>query len=297
MGMFDCNWRRKSLRKLVIFFFLVFIQIYHEKIRAYPQDALQKNPKLFFAQNQYFTDEAWENIQQYLIADDHPAKKGLDKIFSKAKVIDSLRSMQEAGFTFLQSKRIDKIIVATHPKIPGYVIKAFLDEFRQERIIYNSLIKRIRGCQLIQKSISNHHYQQILKAPKKYLYFIPYQPIGKNKHLSNQFILVEDKMDIMNDKQNKTLWKSRRVTRKLLKALATVMNEVGLSDLAPRNCPFCSDGKVAFVDTAGNGKEPNFYKLFPYLSSDMGSYWLRLSTHIMVSSTMEEEGRGRKRNK
>jgi hypothetical protein len=68
------------------------------------------------------------------------------------------------------------------------------------------------------------------------------------------------------------------VTPELLKALYTVITELGLFDCAkPANCPISKDGRVAFVDTQSyHSKKVKYHKLTHFLSPNMRQYWLSL---------------------
>ena len=100
------------------------------------------------------------------------------------------------------------------------------------------------------KCIAAHHYESIFKVPKKWIYLLPDEPSPPHHYLRKVFILVEEDMDLYDDKTNEKRWGSRWVTEDLLEALFTLTTELGLADCTkPKNCPFSMDGKVAFIDT------------------------------------------------
>ncbi len=226
-----------------------------------------------------------QEIALYALKESHPAKKVLDNIVqaSSTSVFYDMHSMTKSGFDFAIPQHKTKIIVTRHPKLPGLVIKAYLDtqEYYDGKPEHYYWIKRVQGANLIRESIKKHHYEHLLKVPRKWIYELPQKPhlpLPANC-LPKKYILVEDDMNIVDDKTNKARWKSPDATRELLAALHTVITESKFKDCAkPANCPFCVDGKVALVDTQSfYKKKVGYYKLTPYLTKEMQEYWRSLS--------------------
>lgn len=255
------------------FFFCILILLKIQTSEAH-QAVVGTNP------SRYVSAEAWQQVQPYLMPNDHPAKERLDQIFSTSRAFCDQKSMEAAGFDPAEPQHCTQIIVTRHPLLKGYVIKAYLDEqpYRKDRPEYIYWIWRATGAQLIRQAIADHNYDHLFKVPQKWIYLLPDEPSPPPGYLRKMFILVEEDMDIFNDKTNEKLWRSPFVTKERLKALYTIVTELGLFDCAkPSNCPFSKDGRNAFVDTQSYYKSHVRYsKLTPYLSSPMKSYWRKL---------------------
>ncbi len=225
----------------------------------------------------YVSDVEWSKVVDFLMPDDHPIKNDLDEVFSASRVICDMKTMVKAGFEFARPQAFTGIIVTKHPRLKGYVMKAYLDD--QKLHLKNPeqypWVKRVIGSRLIQKSIDNHHYDHLLKVPKKWVYLLPDDPSPPSHYWRKNFILIEEDMNILSDKKNKMRWR-KKMTKELLEAIYTVIAEVSLSDCKLANIPFSPDGKVAFIDTQSHGRRVKYKKITPFLSSSMKRYWLKL---------------------
>lgn len=233
-----------------------------------------KNP------SQYLKDKEWIELQDYLIPDDHPMLKKLDKIFQKRRVTQDVVSMVKAGFTFIQTNKAHKIFVCRHEQLPGYIVKAYLDNeggTHAERMTTfdRHLLRRIRGSRLIKASIKAHHLESLFTVPTKWIYLLPDEPAPEKNFRRNLFIIIEDDVNI--DPSIK--WDDERVDETILTGLFTIMTEVGLGDVQPRNCPFTKEGKVAFIDTAGYEKPLKFHKMNDRFTPEMQKFWDELVRH------------------
>ncbi len=213
--------------------------------------------------------EVWNQIQDYFLPDDHPAKHKIDQIFSK-RVTENLNTLAASGFIFIQAKRIDKVIVCRHPELPGYIIKTFIDDTSLESALCDrQLVKRAIGSRLMKDTIEHQNLQGLFKVPQKWLYVLPDET---NKCKKKILILIEEDMGIAPNVDD--IWKSENISYELLNALFSIISMVDLNDIKPKNIPFCMDGKFAFIDTAGYHKsEPNFYKFGDFLNPTMKLHW------------------------
>lgn len=239
--------------------------------------------------SRFISEKVCKEISLYLMPEDHPVKKTLDEIVKEADypVFYDMKSMVHAGFDYVLPQHKTKIIVTRHPKLKGYVIKAYLDtqEYYEELPEHYYFIKRVQGANLIRKAIKKRKVSHLLKVPRKWIYQLPDSPYktppsGLKKKM---FILVEDDMDILDDEASKARWSSPFATKELISALHSIITEYRFKDCAkPANCPFCKDGRVALVDTQSFYKRKvGYYKLTPYLSSEMADFWKSLS-HVAV---------------
>jgi hypothetical protein len=222
-------------------------------------------------------------LSAYLLPDSDPIKPILDEIFSKSRVIFDLKSMKEAGFVKPKVRKWTRVVVTKHPKIPGYIIKAYLDIYRSHGEVpdYYHWIERIKGATLVRGLIEQYHLERFFKVPEKWVYLLPETPFQPVHVLGKQAILIEKDMHVLDREQNAKRWRSAQVTPALLQGLFLILEEAGLSDCTKRdNIPFCVDGKVAFVDTEIYHQWPISYENFSHsLSKMQKNFWKRMTHH------------------
>lgn len=238
---------------------------------------------------QFVPASSWEQIAPHLMPDTHPAKNTLDKIIGNSPVFYDMQTMTQAGFDHAEPQRTTRLIVTRHPKLKGYVIKAYLDtqEYYGNRPEYYYWAKRAEGANLIREAIKKHNYSHLLKTPRKWIYALPSTqhmplPAGCKRKL---FILVEDDMDILDDAASEKRWSSPHATKELLSALHTIITEFRFRDCAkPANCPFSKDGRVALIDTQSfYKKKVGYKKLNRVLTTEMKEYWEALSAEAVTN--------------
>lgn len=241
---------------------------------AYPW--LQEQEKSFnapkYVQNALVSEEVWQQIHPFLLPDNHPIKKSLDQIFRQSRVLESTSMMKLAGFDLITHTQ-NSMKIASHPRLKGYLIKAYLDsENVQEWLLWK---RRIEGAQVIQKSIDQHGFGAIMKVPKKWIYPLPPKPKSKAAH-PRQFILVVEDMRLLSNKKNLAAYK-KKITPEKLDALYILFTENLLIDsVFADNVPFSKDDKIAFIDTEhfNDTTQPlRLYRFAQYLSPQMHAYW------------------------
>lgn len=224
----------------------------------------------------YVSDTIWQQISEFLLPDNHPAKKPLDKIFSTSRALCNMETMVAAGFEKTVPQHHTHLIVTRHPDLKGYIIKTYLDEqeYHLDQPEYVFWIMRATGARLTREIIIKHHFEDYFKVPHKWIYLIPNDPSPPPHLLRKNFLLIEEDMNIMDNEENIKNWGSKKVTKKLLDAFFVVLTEAGLRDCAkPSNAPFCVDGKIAIVDTQSYNFEVKYWKLLSYLSPKAKKYW------------------------
>ncbi len=225
------------------------------------------------------SQEIWNKVAPYLIPDSHPVKLQLDAIFSSSRAILNMKTLRAAGFHASNPRRFTRLVVATHPAVPGYVFKIYLDaqEYHKNKTEYENWIMRIQGIQAVQKQIEEHGLQNFFRLPTKWIYALPSMPSPPKEFLRKNFILVETDMNIYSNEENLRLWASDQVSQPLLDALFLILKNVGLHDCTkPDNIPFTKDGKVTFIDTQTFNKKPLFKRFKAFLSPANQEYWLQL---------------------
>ncbi len=236
-----------------------------------------------YTDNPYVEAKVWEILTPYFLPEHFPEKAALDRIFSKRRVLSSEKALRKSGFLIVNTS--EKILVARHYQLKGYLIKTYLDDSAvlketntQEWYWWK---KRIDGANIIQASINNFGYQDIMKVPKKWIYPLPADPAPKEGQNGRNFILVVEDMQAF-DKFNARKAYRHAITPSLLDAIYAMLIDTQLYDgVYPHNVPFCSDGKLAFVDTEHvyHPYEVPLVVLAQYLSPDMHAYWDQLIHH------------------
>lgn len=230
--------------------------------------------------NPYVKNKDWDQIEPYLIPEDHPIKTQLDELFSRSRATVSIKSMEKAGFTNVFAQYYTHIIVTKHPDFPGYIFKLYLDAQRyyKNQPEFFFYLKRVRGAEKIQRFLDEKGWNDSIKVPKKWIYALPLDPSPPDELIRKNFIIVEEDMDIYDSSMNRKMWGSDLITPDLLYKYYTVLEEIGLSDCAkPKNAPISRDGRIALVDTQTHGYWPvSYYNMDPYLSNEVRSYWKSL---------------------
>lgn len=193
-------------------------------------------------------DEAtWNIVLPYLLPFNHPLKAQIDNIFFTTRATATPQTMQAAGFEPFEDWKWDKVYVAKHPSLKGYLIKAYLDNhlFMNDHL----LIMRLLGAENIRSAIKAFGYQKYLRVPNKWLYPLPDSPLPPPGLQQKFFILIVEEMDLVSPEKNKKMF-YHSIKNKQLDALVHLIHILGLSDsVYLKNIPFCKDHKIAFVDT------------------------------------------------
>lgn len=236
-----------------------------------------ETPPTEYERNPFVSEETWNTLSPYFIPEHFPEKAVLDKIFSQRRVLSSHKSMIKSGFILLTHKS-DKIIVAKHPYLKGFLIKAYSDEMEAPDWYWWK--KRIDGVRIIEEKIVQCGYQNIMKTPKKWIYPLPAYPSPKyGAPYRKNFILVVEDMNILRKKHNLKAYK-KKMTPQILDALYIMLMDLKLLDsIYADNTPFCKDGKLAFIDTEHSldiTRPVPITSIAQYLSPEMYSYWEQL---------------------
>lgn len=230
-----------------------------------------------YEKSSYVEDWIWNEVEPYLLPEKHPIKKPLDQIFTKTRASYNMKSLKEAGFSMKKPTHNNFMIVASHPKLKGYLLKLVTDR----RLVSDEWFdwyERVIGAREIQKAIDKRGFQHIMSVPKKWLYPLPEHPAPpKNGHRKN-FILVVEDMKILSHEDNDFWYRSIAMTYERIDALYLIMQDVGLYDsVFAFNVPFCEDGRLSFIDTQWYHDWPiNFEKLTDSFAPHMQEYWRAL---------------------
>jgi hypothetical protein len=232
-----------------------------------------------YVKNPFVKDSTWENVQPYLLPADHPVKPILDKLFSLRRVTTSHQAMKELGFSYKPPRTNQHLTAAKHPKLKGYLIKIFLDTQDLKGREQDIWMHRIQGAQVIEKSIQAHHYEHLMKVPKKWIYPLPGQPSSQAGAYRQNFILVVEDMDIYKYRKNKEQY-LKSMTKEMIDALYIIIAENLLIDsIYIDNIPFSTDGRIAFIDTEHfltKRESLKLHRLGKHFSPIMRQYWRKL---------------------
>ena len=96
--------------------------------------------------------------QECLLPVTHPIKPTLDFIFSQSRVILNLDTLEQAGFDYSKPRRFTDLIVATHPALPGYIFKLYLDaqRFHKDKPENYFWMLRVQGSGLVNNRLQQH---------------------------------------------------------------------------------------------------------------------------------------------
>lgn len=230
------------------------------------------------AENTPIPPDILEQIKPYLLPKNHPARKTLDRMFKKQRPTADIISLRKAGFRVKQRKSDNHIYVVSHAKLQDYLLKCLLDSQVGYSDI-NTCFERIKGANKISEVINKYGFNKFFKVPKKWIYLLPKGQKTPDHYEQKNMILVVEKLNIMRPIANREHWySSKAVSKELLTALHTILSEVGLSDsVYIDNIPFCSNGKIAFVDTERFNLWPvPFHRLTHNLSDRRKELWLEL---------------------
>ncbi|MFA6915766.1 MAG: hypothetical protein WC222_05160 [Parachlamydiales bacterium] len=277
-------------KKFMLAFFTASILLFSTGYAFCQPRAKMIQPPAFTAKAAYVKPQdvdqaAWDAIEPYFLPPDNPLKKKLDRLFSTSRLTSSSKALKAAGFTPLEDKEQD-LIVATHPELPGYLIKLYYDNHNvKDRPGMPGegqyWINRILGVERVNNSIRKHNYENIFVVPDKWIYPLPNKPaptcLNSAACFPKHFVLVSIELNLVSHKENEKLYKEIS-DPKILEALYTVMQESHLYDsVYIDNNIFTREGKIAFIDTEDFDRKPIlFNEMTVYFNPDMQRYWLKL---------------------
>lgn len=235
---------------------------------------------VFFMTQSLSGEEFSQSLTPYLLPSEHPLKAKLDAIFTKSRVLLSVETMKQAGFTPVVPRKFTRLIVSTHPDLKGYIVKVYLDTQRyyKQKPEYFWWKKRIKGAKAIAAFIEKKGLTHLYKVPKKWIYKLPKSPAAPFEFEAKNTILVEEDMELLSAEENKSQWKSKFVTSSLLNSLKQILCEIGLRDCCKiDNIPFAKDGRIAFIDTQSfyEGKPP-LKRLKKFLGEKQQAWWEKI---------------------
>jgi hypothetical protein len=208
-----------------------------------------------------------KEIKPYLLPAHHPLKVPLDQIFFHSNVLKNVQTFANAGFETLHVRANSYICIAKHPLLPGYLVKAYLDdEIRWKDGIpgWKWLVNRCKGAENIRKLIRKKNLNHFV-VPDKWLYPLPngsQQPV----------ILIVTDMDLASRAETRRAWKTR-VTEEHLDELFCILRHGYASCDIVNNIPYTKTGKFACIDTEHPKRKLKYEGVKNSFSEKMKSYW------------------------
>lgn len=240
----------------------------HHTITDYPN----------FTNNPRITSRMQRLMAPYLLPLDSPIKSICDKIFPGSHVIQHKKSLKKAGFRILFAQKLSHIIVASHPKLSGYLFKIYLHSERvyKDRMVgWELLTTRCIVAQKIKSIIKQKKIRNFVVADK-WLYPLP---ASKKKQKVEPVILIVKDMKIYDRHKSREVWE-HKAKPKYLKELYAILGRGYGSAFLPGNIPYTKSGKFAFIDTEYMKRKIPLGHVKHFLSSAMKEYW----DHLVVGA-------------
>ena len=256
----------------VLYYHKNFNEATREVIPGYDPVSIPKYPC-----SQLCPPEAWELSRPYFLPENHPTRRILDRIFSGTRAIDNEKTLKNAGF--LTPKQNEKfLVVSQHPRLKGYIIKAFLDIFPHPE--WGNFIRRITGAEHLRNYVTQTGKEAYLKVPKKWLYPLPISPAPSTAdgRCPKFFILIEQDMGLLSMDGNIHYWKRNMQPQMLNVLYHTLVDNWLIDSVYIDNIPISYDKRIAFVDTEHVNIPKDEYPLRLHLllrnlSKENQAYW------------------------
>lgn len=226
------------------------------------------------------------SIKRYQLPEDHPIKEKLDEIFTKTRVTLNENEFLNAGFVPIVPIRTDKIVIARHPQLEGYIVKTYLDKYPVNKKNDADWLWLSRRCQLsrkIARMIKKHDIQNFT-VPQKWLYPIP--KVGlEDADVSERLnaLLIAEEMPLLNEEENKLAWEN--ISDEALDEFSDIMIHAGGRSYRPDNVWITENGTFAFIDTEYPHFLPRYFEVLPYLTEEKGEYWKLLVISKLLSQS------------
>lgn len=224
----------------------------------------------------HIPESVMAKMKPYLISENHPMYATLNEIFTACRVTENQNSFEKAGFKILDIRPRSHIYVARHSKLPGYLVKANLDNdlhVKQHTQSWEWFVLRCIGAEKI-KSIIHQFNIVHFKVAKKWIYPLPSTPLPPNddQHTQHLAILLVTDMKLTSVKQNLHAW-SNVITEEHLDELYTILSRAKGSSYRPDNIAYTREGTFAFIDTEYPTRGPDYGSIRNHLNSKMLRYW------------------------
>ncbi len=217
------------------------------------------------SQNQY---------HRYIIEDTNWLKNNLDQIFGENNATKNEKTFAKAGFEII-CQRSSKMIVAKHSKIPGYLVKVYLQSDKPVQT-WKWLVNRCEGAENIRNLIKSKKIT-CFTVPDKWIYPLPGYPSVQDEDKTiamrdSPAILVVSHMNIVDRNSCRIAWETC-ITKKHLRELYCILSHGFASTYLVQNIPYTKEGKFACLDTEYPFRQHRLERVKHLLSDEMKAYW------------------------
>lgn len=229
-----------------------------------------------FDHNPFIDGKARSQLKPYLLPLHHSMKYPLDTIFTKTRATQDDWTVAAAGFRTLYSQPISFIKVVSHPALPGYLLKLYLDsELREKdgKPGWMWLAQRCEGAGNIRRLIRKEKIRHFV-VPDKWIYPLPVYPAPLPLPIYKRqpvVLLVQD-MQLAGHGASANAWMNL-VTYDHLDELYVIISHGYASKYLIGNIPYTKYGKFACIDTEYPKRKPDYEGVKRYLSPAMQKYW------------------------
>jgi len=229
-----------------------------------------------FELNSVIPENIKNKMRPFVINHNHPMKAVLDKIFLLTRATINKRTFRQAGFKTLDVGPRSYVHVASHPHLPGYLVKAYMDnELKEKRKkpSWHWLVKRCVGARKVARIIESKNIRYFTVA-SKWIYPLPENPSppANTKHTRHYALLLVTNMQLVPEKENYSAWKNL-ITPAHLDELYVIISRAKGSSYRPDNIAYTKKGTFAFIDTEYPGQGPDYTSIRHYLNPQMKHYW------------------------
>ena len=199
-----------------------------------------------------------------------PASLDLGPLFRDPRMFDTADTWRSAGFELLRESE-NKICVASHPSVEGYLFKKYVNAGKREALDDQlaNYEQRLEGARRLRGFISDRDMRHVV-VPKKWLRDLPPQ---FGSHGQSAHILIVERLDLLDEDETEQQY--RDIDKDTLRELCVALHAFRGLDSSLKNVPFTTSGQIAFVDTehwdrhAGRKEQRSFLKYIgDHLSSD-----------------------------
>lgn len=208
-------------------------------------------------------------IAPYLLGEDNRLHHSLAKLFSDPEILYDQASIDHAGFITLYH-RSSGMRVLKHPKLKGYLIKAYLhSEKKKSGANFQWLIDRCKGAENIRNLITKKNLRYFT-VPDKWIYLLPGAPYEDD--CKQNAVLVVTDMQLVDREESSHAWKTK-ITKRHLRELYCILSHGFASCYLVHNIPYTKNGTFTCIDTAYPYRNYRRYSVKSYFSEEMKRYW------------------------
>lgn len=205
--------------------------------------------------------------ERFHLPEEHQLNNSLKKIFTKSDVIKNKKEFKKANFTILH-ERPSSLIVAKHPALKGYLVKAYLKSTQKPGRSWKDFVNRCKGAENIQILIEERNMQHFT-VPKKWIYCLPGSSLTDE---DPSVILIVEDMDLVSNSESKKAWRILP-TYEILEELYQILSRGYSSCRLPLNIPYTKKGTFSCIDTEHPSRALPLHHVKLHISDEMESYW------------------------